>query len=123
MHMREFVRSLYVSSQREDFYPMLGNGQFPFSRGYLEGGTLIKDIPQGPAAGEVVQCSCQGTGMPDPGAGSKRHKELTPKGLQINQSREKGGGTGMEQSSTATWPVTAGGHGGCFPGLPGSFLL
>lgn len=56
-------------------------------------------------------------------AWSKRHEELTPKCLQINQSREKGGGAGMEQSSTANWPVRAGGHGGCFLGLPGSFLL
>lgn len=39
---------------------------------------------------------------PDPGAGSKRHEELTPKGLQINQSREKGGGTGMEQTALQT---------------------
>lgn len=25
VHMREFFRDLYISSQRKDFYPMLGN--------------------------------------------------------------------------------------------------
>lgn len=30
VHMIEFVRSLCISSQREDPYPMLRNGDFPF---------------------------------------------------------------------------------------------